>query len=399
MTRQATLEELFPDHVSGFWGQEAGTLEHDVRIIRNGDVQSDGSVRWDQLPIRAVSPKELAKSSVHAGDLLLTTSGNCARVAFVDRDDGDVCASNFTRRLRADPALADPRYLFHLMRGDRFRGLCAPYIRGTTLENLSVKDAFAAVRLPLPPIEEQRRIASILDAADALRAKRRQALETLDSLTQSIFIEMFVDDVEAAWPQAAIEDLAATTPGSIRTGPFGSQLLHEEFVEDGPVAVLGIDNVVANDFRWGQRRFISEQKYEVLKRYTVHPGDVLVTIMGTTGRIAVVPDDVPCAINTKHLCCVTLDQGVCLPWFLWGCLRYHPGVLRQLGATRGAVMPGLNMGLIKGAVIPVPPLATQQEFVDRIADARGLQFSAANQAVEIERLFTSLQHRAFRGEL
>ncbi len=307
--------------------------------------------------------------------------------------DGTYCLGRGVAGLRAKGDL-DQQYLWHWVT------YAAPTLsakgRGATFLQVNKRDV-TEMEIPVPPIEEQRRIAAVLDAADALRAKRRQALAKLDTLTQSIFLDMFVTG-DPDLPTATIESIAAETKGAIRTGPFGSQLLHDEFVDQG-VAVLGIDNAVKNRFEWAKPRFVTAEKFAQLTRYQVYPGDVLVTIMGTCGRTAIVPEDIPPAINTKHLCCITLDQEQCLPEFLWACLRFHPSVLRSLGAARGAVMPGLNMGRVKGAEIPLPTIDHQQGFADlkRSAERSSSQLQASQS--QLDALFSSLQQRAFRGEL
>ena len=295
---------------------------------------------------------------------------------------------------------AEPGYLRQVLRSDPFHVQFMQTVAGVGGSLLRARPAqVARISIPLPPPPEQRRIAAILDQADALRAKRREALAQLDRLTQSIFIEMFGDQQSQEWPIETIADVAALHDGAIRTGPFGSQLLHSEFVADG-VAVLGIDNAVANEFRWGERRFISEAKYRDLRRYTVRPGDVLITIMGTCGRCAVVPDDIPVSINTKHICCITLDAKKCRPEFLHAFFLRHPTARAYLEQTsKGAIMSGLNMGLIKSMPISVPPLSLQQTFATRIQAVESLKATHRAALAELDALFASLQHRAFSGGL
>ena len=213
--------------------------------------------------------------------------------------------------------------------------------------------------IPVPPLEDQRRVSRVLDAADAIRRKRVDAIATLGVLAEAVFAEMFASGQDDHWPTVPVRDLVDPRGAGIRTGPFGSQLLHSEFVDDG-IAVLGIDNAVTNEFRWAKPRHITEAKYAALKRYTVHPRDILITIMGTCGWAAVVPVDIPPAINTKHLCCITIDQRRCLPAFLHAYFLRHP-IARSylLGRAKGAIMSGLNMGIIKELPVCLPPLRAQ----------------------------------------
>ena len=257
----------------------------------------------------------------------------------------------------------------------------------------------ALIKSHSPPSSEQRRIAAILDKADAIRRKRQEALALTDEFLRSAFVEMFGGSQSEDWPQEKIENLASDKPNAIRTGPFGSQLLHSEFVDEG-IAVLGIDNVVQNFFSWTVRRFITKEKYEALKRYRVFPDDVLITIMGTCGRCAIVPDDIPESINTKHLCCITLDRKRCLPVYLHACFLNHPKILRQLGISeRGAVMPGLNMQIIKNLSVPLPPISLQQQFAAIVHSFERSKRQWQAGECQADQLFRSLQQRAFSGQL
>ena len=294
-----------------------------------------------------------------------------------------------------DQEVADRDYLYWALGSIDYGRLVDRAAKGKTLNKAKLK----ILQIPLPPLAEQKRIAGILDAADALRATRRESLAQLDILLQSTFLDLFGDPIGNGWAMATVKDVASNEKGAIRTGPFGSQLLHSEFVDKG-TRVLGIDNAAANEFRKGEPRFITPQKYEHLRRYTVRPGDVLITIMGTCGRCAVVPDDIGMAINTKHLCCITLDREKCLPGFMHAYFLRHLIARRYLErSAKGAIMSGLNMGIIKALPIPVPPLDLQHRFATIVESIEQQKASQRAHFAELDILFASLQSRAFRGDL
>ena len=300
-------------------------------------------------------------------------------------------ATNFVRVLRTNSDDVDPVYVFRYLQTAQFQADIAPFVRGATIKNLSVEAAFEAVSIPLPNIAEQRRIATILDHADGLRAKRRQVLSRVDSLAESVFHEMFGREATPT----TVERIALRA----RTGPFGSQLLHSEFVGEG-IAVLGLDNVVGNEFRWAERRYITPTKFEQLKRYIVHPDDVLISIMGTTGRCFVFPGATPTEIYTKHICAITPDSSLVEPHFLRAAFLWHPVSREYLRRqTKGSIMDGLNLGIIKAMPIPLPDIGRQREYTARVSGISATRERAVMAMEAVEALYASLESRAFRGEL
>lgn len=298
--------------------------------------------------------------------------------------------------LLPNEACLDRAYLFYLLRSPAFVAWASHNVAGINLPRLD-PEALKDYEIRLPPLAVQKTLANQLAYVDDLRRTRRVALQLCDELLPATFIEMF-GDAATKWPVSTVENLAQSQRGSIRTGPFGSQLLHSEFTDSG-IAVLGIDNAVENRFAWAERRYITPEKYAELRRYTVKPGDVIITIMGTCGRCAVVPKDIPAAINTKHLCCITPNQTKALPEFLHAAFLHSPEVRRQLySSQKGAIMDGLNMEIIKGLRLSVPPLTLQQRFAAFASQHERLRATHVEALRQAEHLFQSLLHQAFSVE-
>lgn len=376
-----------------------GTPSRDNASYFNGDipwVTPKDMKRWEivgsQVRITQEAVQGSAATLIPTNTVLLVNrSGILKHTLPVALNRREVAINQDMKSLQCDARII-PEFLARFLKNSE--QIILGWVRATTADNFPIKN-IRQLQIPLPPIDEQRRIATILDTADALRAKRRSALAKLEMAVDSLFCEMFVFGGGHGWDERTIEEVSS----DIRTGPFGSQLLHSEFVDEG-VAVLGIDNAVLNEFSWDERRYITHMKYKKLSRYTVRPRDVIITLMGTCGRCAVVPDDIPLAINTKHLCCITFNQTIAMPEFMHAVLLRHPDVLRQLGVSaKGAVMPGLNMGIIKNLRFRLPPTNLQKAFCDRLAKIRSISVEARNGTKQLDDLFKSLQHHAFRGEL
>ena len=283
----------------------------------------------------------------------------------------------------------DQEYLYYYLKSDFALQRIRAVATGSVRDNLKL-EMLKEFPILLPPKNDQKTIANNLDRVKRVIELRKSEIDKMDDLIKARFVEMF-GDINVKWKEVTMTDICK----DMRTGPFGSALHHDEFVDKG-IFVLGIDNAVENKFSYNRMRYITEEKYEKLKRYTVHPGDVIITIMGTVGRSAVVPKDMPKAINTKHLACLTPDTNMVDSYFLVNAFQIHPLIRHQLESqSKGAIMNGLNLTIIKGLKFRLPPLELQKEFVDFYNQVDKSKVAVQKALEKTQLLFDSLMQQYF----
>jgi type I restriction enzyme S subunit len=282
---------------------------------------------------------------------------------------------------------ADVKFLYHYLR--RLRITNGGYDR-----HFKYLKRFDVV---MPPLPEQRRIAEVLDRAEALRAERRAALAQLDSLIQSLFLDLFGDPGlnSRKWPMAVMRDLFSSSP------IFGTMI--------PPVKGGGqwVSIRVANIQNW-ELDLSDEKTVELpptaVERHSVVDGDLLMARAIASEEhlgkaIIVYPSGRKWAFDS-HVMRLRFQRAKAIPEFIRSLLMTAGGRRLFLKCTRrSAVQFNINTKEIAGLEIPLPPLPLQQTFARRVAAVERLKAGHRAALAHLDALFASLQHRAFRGEL
>lgn len=296
-----------------------------IKLLNVGNIEKDGTLNLSKTE-RCLDESEVTKKYSHflvdEGDLVIASSGISfdddgllrTRGAFVENRDLPLCLNTSTIRFKAIDGVSDLRFLRIWLNGREFRSQITKLVTGTAQQNFGPSH-LKATKITLPSLVEQRRIAEVLDRAEALRAKRRAALAQLDTLTQSIFLDVFGDPTTNpnGFSKGNIEVAVKDPKKDIRCGPFGTQLKVHELVDSG-IPLLGIENVLDEGFRPETRKFLTDMKAKELRAFDVAPGDVLVTRMGTIGRACVVPETFTGGRFSYHLFRIRPDIARCVRW-------------------------------------------------------------------------------------
>lgn len=338
-----------------------------------------------------LSPKVHAKRS----DVLITVKGNGVGKCNLG---ADAAIGRQLMALRPNPDLLDQLYLFHSLRSRE--EILAGLGQGATVPGIA-KDQIASIVVPLPSIHEQKRIAAILDKADAIRRKREQAIKLADEFLRALFLDMFGDPIRnpKGWPLEHLSDSFSNVRSGTRCGPFGSSLKKEEYEPSG-IPVWGIDNVLPNSFKPDAKLFISVRKFEQLRAFDVLPGDILISRAGTVGRMCVVDSDPGRSIIGTNLIRLSLNHQVLMPIYLTTLFTIFAARLAHLRANaKEDSYSFMNTGVLSSLRIPFPPLDLQRQFASTVNLLKNLQRRFASAGEMNERSASALSQRAFRGEL
>jgi type I restriction enzyme, S subunit len=337
---------------------------------------------------------ELARHRVREGDVLFARRGDVGRFAVVsEQESGWICGTGCLR-VRLNVPDVHSAFLAHYLGRSEVKEWLLREAKGTTMLNLNTS-ILRKLPLVLPPLAEQRRLAAILDRAEALRAKRRHALSKLDILNQSLFVHRFGDSVEKS--KGCRTALLGTHLPFVTSGGRGWA---EFYSSAGSRFVRSLD-VQMNRISDDEPAYVTPPDSAEARRTMVKVGDVLLTITGSRiGRVAPVPEKLASAFISQHVAILRTDPTVIDPVFLSFFLSLKSGGQRQIAkAQYGQTKPGLNFEQIRSFRIPLPPLPLQREFAAQVSAVEWLKAAQRASLAKLDALFASLQHRAFRGEL
>jgi type I restriction enzyme S subunit len=323
-----------------------------------------------------------------SGDLMVSAVGTLGACYIVKPDDKfyykDASVLQFRSKINIDP-----RYFWHVFKTQKMMDQVNAG-SGSTVGTLTISRA-KELKLNLPPLDEQKRIAAILDQADDIRCKRQHAIDRLNQLGQAIFHEMFGRGDSSAIPLSDYFE-------EIRMGPFGSMLHKSDYV-DGGIPLINPMHITDGKIAPNPKFSIEPRKAKELSSYRLKEGDVVVGRRGEMGRCAVVlaaHDGYLCGTGSMFLR-AAFDKAD--PFFITELIKSKNVIKKIEAVASGVTMMNLNSTSFDRVMVPKISIEEQQAYFKRVRFISDSMQTLKNHLSRTNYLFASLQHRAFTGQL
>lgn len=403
-----TLDEVC-EFGNGLWtGKKPPFLK--VGVIRNTNFTRDGRLDDSDIVFLDVEQTQFAKRKLQYGDIILEKSGGgpkqpVGRVILFDKAEGNFSFSNFTSVIRiTNSKTVDYKYLH--------RFLFFLYISGVTesmqshstgIRNLKFGE-YKKMRIPLPPIAEQKRILAIIDEAFSAIAKAKEnaernlknAKELFESYLQGVFHHSTRSG--QGWREVTLGEVCE----NMMTGPFGSMLHKSDYIDNG-IPVVNPQNIIDGKIVSLRKTMISADKYNSLKKYSLKLGDIVIARRGEMGRCAIVEIE-----NVGWLCgtgsfVLRLNMNIADIQFI-NIILSSNSVKKELEKSSiGATMSNLNQSILSDLKFSIPSLSEQQKIVQKLdslsAETKRLESTYQSKIKSFDELKQSILQKAFSGKL
>ena len=314
------------------------------------------------------------------------------KVVLADRDG---YATTELVPIKCNEKIAFPPYIAHFLRSSKFLKFAENLVAGAKMPRM-VMSEFWKYKIPLPPIDEQRRIAAILDKAEALRSKRREAIAKLDQLLQSVFLEMFGDpkDNPKKFSIHKLSDFYDELGGA-RCGPFGTALKKSDVLDSG-VPLWNMDNIsIHGEMHLPFRAWVSEEKSFELSAYEVRNRDVLISRAGTVGKMCVVRGMNKKTLMTTNLIRLRLNEKL-IPEYFVSLLIYFKGRVGRLKTGPDGSFTHMSTGVLDDISFPCPPMDLQEKWLGFKNKVTKEKQCLEKQSTQIEILINSISGTFFK---
>lgn len=374
--------------VDGPFGSSLKTSDYVPRgvPVLQGKNITNSQFEWKEIRyISEEKAEELKRSKVRIGDLLMVKIGSIGYSAYLDDLNGHgfaIIPANMAK-VSFDTQKVNKRFAWHWLNDT---------VSVRELSSLASKTAQPALSLtkiktfpiPLPPLAEQKRIAAILDKADAIRRKRQAAIKLADDFLRATFLDMFGDPVSnpKGWETLPLNKVGkvstGSTPSSDQDGMFGGEI---PFVTPGDLE--GDDETI--------KRYVTKDGSKNSR--TVREGATFVCCIGTIGKVGIAKEY--SAFN-QQINAVEWDNKIIDQYGYWAMRFLKKLVIKQAILT---TLPILKKSEFEKIHIPIPPQNLQRDFSNILKKVDSLLIHKKAVKVESFQLFNSLAQRAFRGEL
>ena len=353
-----------------------------IKFLRITDIQENG-VDWQSVPFCECNEKDLKKYSLARGDIVFARTGATTGKSFLIKDTPEKTVfASYLIRVRSNQKLVDPDFLSCFFQTPQYWQQISDSAVGAAQVGVN-GSKLAELKLPLPPLTEQKRIASLLARADRLRQLRRTAHDLGDALLQSVFLEMFGG---GKWERTTLGEICSLIRDGTHVTPT--------YVPSG-IPFVTVKNITSGHLDFSVTKFISEEEHKkISKGMKPERGDILVSKDGTIG--------IPCPIDTDKEFSIFVSVALLKPVrekVNTNFLVYQIGskvVQDQIeDSTKGIAIRHLHLEDFKRLKVILPPLSLQEEFAGVVARVESLRGRMGESMRQVEGLFESLLAESF----